>query len=46
MHILTQHEILSLPMFPHITEEQVDYVCGQIREYVATGLKKARATAP
>jgi len=32
---LTQHEILSLPMFPHITEEQVDYVCQKIREFAA-----------
>jgi dTDP-4-amino-4,6-dideoxygalactose transaminase len=42
---LTQHEILSLPMFPHITEEQVDYVCRQIREYVATKLKRTTAAA-
>jgi dTDP-4-amino-4,6-dideoxygalactose transaminase len=24
--------ILSLPMFPHITEEQVDFVCGALKE--------------
>jgi len=39
---LTQHEILSLPMFPHISEEQVDYVCRQIREYAAAHLKQSR----
>jgi dTDP-4-amino-4,6-dideoxygalactose transaminase len=43
---LTQREILSLPMFPHIQEEQVDYVCRQVRDYVAANLKKTRATAP
>jgi len=42
---LTQREILSLPMFPHIQEEQVDYVCRQIREYVVSSLRKPRATA-
>jgi len=38
---LTQHEILSLPMFPHITEEQVDYVCGLIREFVGRRFRKS-----
>jgi dTDP-4-amino-4,6-dideoxygalactose transaminase len=27
--------ILSLPMFPHITEEQVDYVCRSLKEILA-----------
>ena len=31
---------------PHIQEEQVDYVCRQVRDYVAANLKKTRATAP
>jgi dTDP-4-amino-4,6-dideoxygalactose transaminase len=26
--------ILSLPMFPHITEDQVDYVCSTLRAYL------------
>lgn len=26
--------ILSLPMFPHITETQVDYVCAALKEYL------------
>ncbi len=26
-------EILSLPMFPEITEEQVDYVCNIIKSF-------------
>jgi len=43
---LTQREILSLPMFPHIAEEQVDYVCRQIREYVTAHLRKTRMAAP
>jgi len=43
---LTQHEILSLPMYPHIQEEQVDYVCQQIREYVTTVLRKSRVSVP
>ena len=30
--------ILSLPMFPHITEEQVDYVCCRLRECLETSL--------
>ena len=26
---------LSLPMFPHISDEQVDYVCQSIKEVMA-----------
>jgi dTDP-4-amino-4,6-dideoxygalactose transaminase len=26
--------IISLPMFPHITEEMVDFVCGELKEIV------------
>jgi dTDP-4-amino-4,6-dideoxygalactose transaminase len=43
---LTQREILSLPMYPHIAEEQVDYVCRQIREYVISKLRKTGVCAP
>ena len=39
---LTQREILSLPMFPHITEEQVIYVSQKIREFVTTRRKKTK----
>lgn len=28
-------EILSLPMFPHISKEQIDYVCASLREVCA-----------
>jgi dTDP-4-amino-4,6-dideoxygalactose transaminase len=28
-------ELVSLPMFPHMTDEQVDYVCGQLIEALA-----------
>jgi dTDP-4-amino-4,6-dideoxygalactose transaminase len=28
-------EVLSLPIGPHISREQVDYVCTQVREYLA-----------
>jgi dTDP-4-amino-4,6-dideoxygalactose transaminase len=31
--------ILSLPMFPHITEEQVDYVCQVLKEFLSRGAK-------
>jgi dTDP-4-amino-4,6-dideoxygalactose transaminase len=31
-----QHEILSLPMFPELTEEQMSYVAGSIKEFVAS----------
>jgi dTDP-4-amino-4,6-dideoxygalactose transaminase len=34
--------ILSLPMFPHITEEQVDYVCGLVNRHL-DGSATARA---
>jgi len=27
-------EVLSLPMFPHITKEQIDYVCSSLKEMV------------
>jgi dTDP-4-amino-4,6-dideoxygalactose transaminase len=30
-------EILSLPMFPELTEEQIDYACSCIREFYASG---------
>lgn len=39
---LTRREILSLPMFPHIEEGQVDYVCRTIRQFVAERLREAR----
>ena len=26
--------ILSLPLFPHITESQIEYVCGALNEFV------------
>ncbi len=29
------YSILSLPMFPHITEEQVDLVCGALKDVLA-----------
>lgn len=35
---LTQQEILSLPMFPHITEAEVDTVCQGVRQYVTERL--------
>jgi dTDP-4-amino-4,6-dideoxygalactose transaminase len=31
-------EILSLPMFPHLTDEQIDLVCGAIGRFVIRGL--------
>jgi len=43
---LARHEILSLPMFPHIEEGQVDYVCRTIRQFVAQNLKRTRSTIP
>jgi len=30
------NSILSLPMFPHITEDMVDYVCGKLNALVNT----------
>ncbi|MEX1238371.1 MAG: DegT/DnrJ/EryC1/StrS family aminotransferase [Cyclobacteriaceae bacterium] len=29
-----QREILSLPMYPELTEEQIDYVCARILEFI------------
>jgi len=29
-------ELLSLPMFPHMTEDQVDYVCESLRDALRT----------
>ena len=29
-------ELLSLPMFPHMTEDQVDYVCESLRDALQT----------
>lgn len=34
-------EMISLPLFPDMTEEQVDYVCMAIREIVARHLKSS-----
>jgi len=28
-------EILSLPMFPHISKEQIDHVCASLKELCA-----------
>ena len=28
-------DILSLPMFPHMTQEQIEYVCKTLKELVA-----------
>src|SRR5690606_13016078 len=30
-----QHEILSLPIYPELTEEQVHYVCASIKDFYA-----------
>lgn len=30
--------VLSLPMFPHITEEQVEYVCHNLQQHLKSGL--------
>jgi len=30
-------EVLSLPMFPHITDEQIEYVCGALNELAEPG---------
>ena len=38
-------EMISLPLFPDMTEEQVDYVCATIRDIVAEHLKTAKAEA-
>ena len=32
-----QDQILSLPLFPELTEEQIDYVAGTVREVMGTG---------
>ena len=29
----TAERLLSLPMYPELTAEQIDYVCSSIREY-------------
>jgi len=31
---LCSKEILSLPMFPEITENQIQYVCNQVRNVI------------
>ena len=39
--------ILSLPMFPELTDEQVDYVVEKIRAYCQThDIKKAELAVP
>ena len=30
-------EMLSLPMFPRITEDEIDYVCSNIADFYRTG---------
>jgi dTDP-4-amino-4,6-dideoxygalactose transaminase len=39
-------EILSLPMFPELTEEQIAYVAQQIREIEAADAVAAGQSAP
>jgi dTDP-4-amino-4,6-dideoxygalactose transaminase len=34
--------ILSLPMFPHMTEDMVDYVCSEMEKILEGGLEAAR----
>ena len=34
--------ILSLPMFPHMTEEMVDFVCSELIELVEVSPEKVR----
>ncbi len=43
---VTQQEILSLPMYPHLREEQVDHVCAQIREYIVSMIRQKRIVKP
>ena len=31
-----QEEVLSLPMFPELTNEQVDEICEKVKSYVAS----------
>lgn len=33
-------EILSLPMYPHMTDDQVEYVCSQVNEAVREGTSR------
>lgn len=38
-------ELVSLPMFPELTDLQIDYVCDEIANYVEIGAKKHRKSA-